>query len=154
MRRIFLDMDKLYERCIPVPEAGCWLWTGYVLKSGYGEFWYDKKKNRAHRVAYQMFKGELGADDKVLHTCDTPSCVNPDHLVKGTQADNMADMIAKGRAFHRTPTKAVIGTSPEGVETYYPSIKATAEHGFVTQQVSLVASGKGLSHKKYKWRYA
>src|SRR5690606_22558767 len=54
-------------------------------------------ENKAHRAAYRIFKGEIPAGLKVLHSCDTRCCVNPEHLRLGTQAENIADMIVRGR---------------------------------------------------------
>lgn len=75
----------------------CWLWTGPTSPFGYGKWTVLAKYVAAHRVAYFLHHGELNHDLKVLHTCDNPSCVNPYHLVQGTQADNVADMCNKGR---------------------------------------------------------
>lgn len=77
---------------------GCWEWTGSKNKKGYGSFGVDGKTQKAHRVSWMLTFGELPEDD-VLHTCDNPSCVRPDHLFVGTNQDNMRDMADKGRAF-------------------------------------------------------
>ena len=71
----------------------CWLFTGAKNRYGYGWF----KEVNAHRCAWIIYKGEIPKNMFVLHKCDTPSCVNPDHLFLGTQADNLADMDRKGR---------------------------------------------------------
>lgn len=84
---------------------GCWLWTANTTK--------DRKGNKrygligagrrgegmlyAHRVSWELHFGEVPEGMLVLHTCDTPPCVNPSHLFLGTQTVNMQDMIAKGR---------------------------------------------------------
>lgn len=78
---------------------GCWLWIGHLHGHGYGHF---KDKGRfycAHRFAYQLVSGhELKPGEFVLHTCDTPACVRPDHLYVGTIKDNGRDMAVRGRA--------------------------------------------------------
>ena len=88
---------KIKEMSMPVPEAGCWIWLGASSK-GYGQVSKVGEMLYAHRVAFEAFVGPIPDGMDVLHTCDTPSCVNPDHLTVGSHADNMADMVAKGRS--------------------------------------------------------
>lgn len=75
----------------------CWEWDGYKNKDGYGVFKVAQKTMLAHRVAYQIVNGVIPDNLLVLHQCDNPCCVNPTHLVTGTQDDNMKDMAKKGR---------------------------------------------------------
>jgi hypothetical protein len=72
----------------------CWLWTG-ALRNGYGRFG-SPPYRYAHRVAWELTNGSPG-DLKVLHKCDNPKCVRPDHLFLGTQRDNIRDRAQKGR---------------------------------------------------------
>lgn len=75
---------------------GCWLWTAPLDKDGYGGFRKDGE-TRVHRVAWQLAYGPIPAGLQVLHRCDVRSCVRPDHLFLGTNADNIADKMSKGR---------------------------------------------------------
>lgn len=71
----------------------CWMWLGVVQPNGYGQF-----KGLAHRWAYEQFVGPLYEGCVIRHSCDEPLCVNPDHLLIGSQADNVADRVARGRS--------------------------------------------------------
>lgn len=78
---------------------GCWLWTGAVDGSGYGQI-YDHTLGRvvkAHRVAFALWVKAIPHGKQVLHSCDVPRCVRPSHLWLGSHADNMRDMFRKGR---------------------------------------------------------
>lgn len=77
--------------------GNCWLWMGSKGQDGYGHLTVDATKTYAHRAAYELFVGPIPTGKWVLHHCDNPSCVNPDHLFLGTNADNQRDSEAKGR---------------------------------------------------------
>jgi hypothetical protein len=103
-------------------DTGCWLWTGLKDRDGYGLINSKNKNIRAHRWAAKYLKG-LDIDDLcVCHSCDTPSCVNPEHLWIGTNADNNADRVAKGRTT-RYNKRAIITPAGE-----FESIMLAAKH--------------------------
>jgi hypothetical protein len=82
---------------------GCWEWQRSKDKDGYGYIKKDQKTTKAHRVSYELHYGPIENGLWVLHRCDNPSCVNPEHLWLGTAKDNSDDMIAKGRAVAPKP---------------------------------------------------
>jgi hypothetical protein len=85
------------------PAESCWEWQGRIYGDGYGRF---LGYLATHRLAYYFTTGVDPEELLVCHHCDNPPCCNPDHLFLGTHADNMRDMVQKGR--HRSQTKKQI----------------------------------------------
>ena len=87
----------------------CWSWTGGSRgQKGYGMISAGAKgggKKLAHRLSYEIHKGAIPAGMVVMHACDNPSCVNPDHLKTGTQSENILDSFRKGRKSCKPPHK-------------------------------------------------
>ena len=79
-----------------VSEQGtCWIWRGSRNNHGYGKFYFRGKSWYAHRVAYILVRGE--EPEQLNHTCDTPACVRPEHLVPGDQRENLRQASVRGR---------------------------------------------------------
>lgn len=96
-RRIPLA-DRFWRK---VDKTGdCWLWAGSTNIHGRGQVNIDKHMISAHRVAYELTYGPIPDGLWVLHHCDVPLCVRPDHLFLGTHHDNMRDMAIKQRSTH------------------------------------------------------
>ncbi len=90
---------------LPEPNSGCWLWDGPTNGNGYGILTRGSSSKgtstrvRAHRFVWQALRGDVPQGLVLCHRCDTPACVNPDHLFTGTQADR--DAAQKGRLHNR-----------------------------------------------------
>jgi len=96
------DILKRFWSKIEIPvdwetNDQCWKWKASTWK-GYGQFLlYENKKVRAHRFIYEYYYGPILDDLIIRHKCDNPSCCNPNHLITGTQIDNVNDMIERKR---------------------------------------------------------
>jgi len=98
-------LDRFLAKISKDSNTGCWNWTGAKHWNGngyYGSFRLSNPRRQylAHRAAWLLFKNEEPNEYCICHHCDNRLCVNPEHLFKGTQRDNMQDMIRKGRGNH------------------------------------------------------
>lgn len=94
--------ERLYRNIIKDKATKCWEWQGALNNIGYGMI-RDTDINgmrTTHRVSYEIEHGSIPKDQCILHTCDNPKCINPDHLFAGTRLENTADMISKDRHNH------------------------------------------------------
>ena len=89
--------DKFWSKVIKT--SNCWEWTGFKC-NGYGQIIINGKRYYAHRIAFELEYGKIPDGLCVLHHCDNPPCVRPDHLFLGTRGDNNRDSMLKGRKFH------------------------------------------------------
>lgn len=94
--------ERFWEKVDIRSKDECWEWQAFVLDShnlaGYGRFKFTSGNvEYAHRVSWKLTYGEISSGLKVLHKCDNPPCVNPNHLFLGTLKDNSQDMVSKGR---------------------------------------------------------
>jgi hypothetical protein len=125
----------------PEPTSGCWLWTGKVVteRQPYGVAGGGTRRERAHRRAWRLYRGEIPEGIHVLHRCDNPACVNPAHLFLGTNADNVADKIAKGRGW--TPKEGRKPTIPDATVAMLRARVAAGE------RIAVVARELGIGRQ-------
>lgn len=90
--------ERLWEHVETEPNSGCWFWIGEYTPRGRGLIRIKGKGYVAARVSYEAFVGPLAEGVWALHICDNGRCINPAHLYPGTHAENMRDMVTRGRA--------------------------------------------------------
>ncbi len=93
-------LEKRFWSHVTKTPDGCWLWNGAKDRHGYGKFLTNSPL--AHRIAYLLVKGEIPNGLELLHGCDNPPCINPDHLSPGTHKENLAEAGKKGRMGPKT----------------------------------------------------
>jgi hypothetical protein len=109
--RVRPDIETRFWQFVDVKgENDCWMWQGSHNGNGYGELSQyaltgNVKPKRAHRLSWEIHNGKIPDGMCVCHHCDTPRCVNPNHLFLGTHADNMHDASVKGRAGRKPKNK-------------------------------------------------
>lgn len=150
------------------PEDGCWVWTGSRHDKGYGQLRtkHEGKSvlERAHRLAWEFEYGAIPQGVIVMHHCDNPPCVRPSHLFVGTHADNMADKIAKGRAWrhphrdlrHHVQRGEASGRAAKLTSEQVREIRARAdtatfkalgrEYGVTGSQIGMIVRRKSWAH--------
>lgn len=150
--------DRFWSK-VAMSADGCWTWKASVNPHGYGQFMLPGHRlTRAHRLAWQIANGPLPDGAVVMHRCDNPPCVNPEHLAIGTQLDNIADMHAKGRASGgRTPRPGTQNPNAKVTDDQIHEIRRLRQAGITCKtvagmfgispaQVSRIATGKRWAH--------
>lgn len=153
-----MTLDDFMRRVEFEANTGCWLWSGAPGAGGYGVAKFDGRNQKAHRVSWALHTGEMPPRVvKVCHRCDTPACVNPAHLWTGSQADNVADMVAKRRhkcvPMHGEAnpgarlTSAAVVAIREGVANGIPQRRFAEQFNVSPMTVSRAARGESWNHE-------
>ena len=137
------------ERVERDPTTGCWLWTGSLASNGYGRASIWNHRWLAHRCSYDAFIGPIQGDLFVCHRCDTPACVNPQHLFLGVAQDNSADMVSKGRVSRpkgeRNTQAKLTESDVRDIKRRLgrePAVQIANDYGVAPQTVASIKSGK------------
>lgn len=145
--------ERLLSKCVK-SESGCWEYSGGKDPYGYGRFSLGSRRLGAHKVSYVLHKGDVPKGLVVMHSCDNPACINPEHLQLGSVKDNVHDCIQKKR-FHSITgfvRRIIIGFNDNEMLAF-TDVYALKKAGFHDGSVSYVVSGKQKTHRGYKWRY-
>lgn len=127
--------------------SGCWVWKGSRNAKGYGKLSVNgagAPAEYAHRVSWILHRGELPPVFFVCHTCDNPSCVNPEHLFLGTPLDNVRDAMTKGHVRRGTAVataKLTLAQVREIRATWDSQRRAAHRYGVCQQTISNVRRG-------------
>jgi HNH endonuclease len=124
------------------PTTGCWLWTGAHGGRGYARVRFDGRTEGAHRVSFFLAHGYMPA--LVRHTCDVTLCVNPDHLLEGTKADNSRDMVERGRSTYgqRNPRAKLTDEQAAAIRDSIEQTKVLAErYGVCRATIKYIRAG-------------
>jgi predicted DNA-binding protein (UPF0251 family) len=156
-------IDRVLEKVFRIPFAGCWLFTGAVKGFGYGIVGTGRRgepNDRAHRITFRHFCGEIPAGMFVCHECDVPSCCNPDHLFLGSHQDNVNDMMKKGRNSQPPRNPHVVGSVHPGAKLNEEQVVVirdmylrgstqkdlSRQYGVARQTISKVVNNKRFKH--------
>lgn len=135
-----------------IDRDGCRLWQGSYTQDGYGRLRWNGERV-THRIAYILANGPIDDDLQVLHRCDTPACIRPDHLFLGTHTDNMKDMVAKRRSNYGVRNGGAKLTPEQVIEMrrlyatqYYSHADLAVMYDISETQVRRILSGRKWPH--------
>ncbi len=129
--------NRLLAKIETDTETGCWNWTAAKTTAGYGQIRFEGRLNYAHRASFEIHREPIPIGMFVCHRCDNRACINPAHLFLGTGAENIADMVAKGR------NVVLRGIHQNGAKLTESDVMAIRSADGVTQQK--LASQFGVS---------
>jgi len=150
------DEERFFDKiALEIPPSGCWMWQAQIDRDGYGRFRYKGKTQRAPRVAYQLLVGIIPTGLFVLHTCDVRSCVNPNHLYLGTQADNIRDRDGRGRKGYNSCAKGEKHGRAKLTENQVIEIKKNNSDSDIALASQYGVTRSAIYHirKGYNWKH-
>ena len=148
-----MNFEQLMKSIEYDTNGGCWIWSRCVHIQGYGYVNYNKKVHKTHRLFYELFNGSFDTNLHVLHKCDIPCCVNPNHLFLGNNKDNVNDKVKKNRQWRPTGEKNHHNNFKESDIVLIRQMKEThsqkqiSEHFSVTKSaIKHIISGRSWKH--------
>lgn len=135
------SLRERFERVGWTEEGACWLWNGRRDRIGYGVLDYQNRTELAHRIAYTARIGPIPEGHVVRHTCDNPPCVNPEHLLLGTQRENMNDMTERFR-FHAKLSEKQIQDIRKLFQVGVTQTRIAEHFGVHQSQISRIVRGR------------
>lgn len=150
MKRVPLK-ERFDSRFIVTPS--CWLWRGRLDPEGYGRIDEEGQSLLAHRVSASFYVPSYDESLKILHKCDNTRCVNPDHLRQGTQIDNIADRVAKGRYARGETSGSAKLTALQVLEIRARFIKGAISKSELARQYGVTSQYMGRLLRSDKWKH-
>lgn len=140
--------DRFWTKVRTTNPTECWEWTANKNNKGYGLFRPGgiAPKKLAHRLSYEESFGSIPKGMVVMHTCDNPACVNPSHLIAGTQKQNMQDAAIKERGGNTNLDGAEVISLLKDYVAGLPRKEIAAKHGISNLSVNDYTSGKSWKH--------
>ncbi len=144
-------IERFERYYIPEPNSGCWIWLGSLNLAGYGYFYFPPRNMvSAHTAAWELYRGPRNGWH-VLHNCDNPCCVNPEHLRLGTHQDNIDDREKRHR---RQPPKGSLNGRATLTEANILQIRAdTRWPRFIAKDWNMPVSTVKKIRDRYTWKH-
>jgi len=156
----FKTIERFIKKLSLDYDTGCWNWTGY-LNGGYGAFCIGgpirtNRVRKAHRVAWEIYNGEIPDGMCVCHHCDNPKCCNPNHLWLGTHKQNMEDMKSKGRLKYNPAKSGELHHNNKFAEMDITSMREMYAKGYTQDEIATIFNTSQpvvsaiVNHKRWK----
>lgn len=136
-----------------VEDSGCWEWSG-PLSDGRGVINMDGQRGYAYRAAYEVWVGPIPSGHVVCHKCDNPICINPGHLLAGTQLENIDDMVSKDRSIHgiKNPhavlSKNDVARVMNLIAAGIPQSRIAVKFGVARTTISAISTGRSWKREQ------
>ena len=148
-----LETGNLFKYVRITP--GCWIWEGAKDTRGYGICWVSgigrSGAKRAHKVSYEYYIGEVPEGLVLRHRCNNTSCVNPYHLIPGTQKENVHDSIAAG-TFPKRTSHGMTKLSEQNVIEIKELLQAGMKHREIAEKFGIARTMVTKINNGQRWK--